>query len=93
MMVINMYESSNGGKNISLGKMFIDFTSCEIIKKRGKTYKQGYIWRANPSTKNGQIELSSVNLQKCIKKVEEFINSEENTLGYISYQIIGGGVK
>lgn len=64
------------------------FNSCIPIRKdKNKTCKQGFCWRARPSTKDGNITLSSVNLGKCIKKVEDFINSEENTLGYTSYEV------
>lgn len=69
------------------------FNHCiKIRKRKGKTYKNGFTWRADPSTKDGKRKnLSDVDLSSCIKKVEEFIKSEENTLGYTSYEVIGGG--
>lgn len=65
------------------------FNSCiKIYKNKCKSCKQGYRWKAQPCTDDKQIDISSVNLDICIKKVEEFINSPENTYGYTSYEII-----
>lgn len=68
------------------------FNSCIKIKKyECKKCKQGFSWRAYPYTKNGkQKTLQSVNLDKCIEKVVDFINSPLNGYGYIDFEIIGG---
>lgn len=66
------------------------FNSCIIIRReKGKSYKQGFRWVAKPCTNDNYKgkTLSSVDLNICIKKVEEFINSPENTYGYTSYEI------
>lgn len=65
------------------------FNSCiKIRKRKDKTCKQGFRYRAYPYTPKKQKTLSSINLQKCIEKVEKFINSEENTYGYDSYEVV-----
>lgn len=65
-----------------------------IRKQKCKTCKRGFTWIAQPSIlkegKRKQKPLISVDLEKCIKKVEDFINSKENAYGYTSYEIIGG---
>lgn len=64
------------------------FNPCIPIRKyKNKNCKQGFIWVTQPSTKNGLITLSSVNLDTCKEKVEEFINSEKNTYGYTYYEV------
>ena len=67
------------------------FNPCIRIRKyKDKSCKQGFRWFAQPYTKdsNKPLSLSSVDLDKCIEKVEEFIKSKENTLGYTSYEVI-----
>ena len=70
------------------GKNHPQFNPCiKIRKQKNKSYKQGFRWGAKPCTPEGQIALTSTDIQKCIKKVEEFINSERNVYGYTSYNI------
>lgn len=60
-----------------------------IRKAKRKTCKQGFIWIAEPFNHERKKILSSVNLEKCIEKVEDFINDpNKNTLGYIDYEVI-----
>lgn len=78
-----MSESQKGNKN--------RFNSCLKIKKeKNKNYKQGFTWRAYPYNHNGKLpSISNVDLEKCIETVEKFLKSDKNTLGYISYKVIG----
>lgn len=71
------------------GKNHPKFNSCiKIHKIINKRCKQGYTWIAYPSSNGKCIGISSVDLNKCIKKVEEFIKSELNVYGYNSYEVI-----
>lgn len=71
-----------------IGKKSNNFNPCILIRReKNKTCKQGFVWIARPYTKDGKrLLLSSVDLEKCKQKVEEFLKSEENTLGYTSYE-------
>ena len=76
-----MSESMKGEKNA--------FNVCIKIRKyKNKTCKQGFNWIAQPYNHEGQQSLQSVNLNKCIEKVEEFINSSKNTLKYTGYEVV-----
>lgn len=72
-----------------IGKKSNSFNPCiQIRKEKCKTCKQGFVWIAKPYIKDGKRPLlSSVYLEKCKQKVEEFLKSEENTLGYTSYEV------
>ena len=68
----------------------VKLNPCIRIRKyKDKSCKQGFRWFAQPYTKDGKIKLSSVDLNKCIKKVIDFKNSPLNTYGYTHYQVIG----
>lgn len=65
------------------------FNSCiKIRKNKNKKCKQGYTWYAKPYTNDKQFTISSTDINKCIKKVQEFIKSERNDYGYTSYEVI-----
>lgn len=55
------------------------FNPClKIRKRKKKDTKQGFEWIAQISiSKNKRIGLSSVDLDKCVEKVEKFIKSEK----------------
>lgn len=75
-----MSEVQIGNKN--------SFNPCITIRKQKcKKCKQRFIWIAEPCSKDRRICLSSVNLDTCKEKVEEFINSEKNTYGYTYYEV------
>lgn len=79
-----MSEAKTGNKHPK-------FNSCIPIREnKDKRYKQGFIWIATPNTKDRQIRLSNVDLEKCIQKVQDFIKSERNTLGYTDFEVIRG---
>lgn len=70
------------------GRNHHNFNSCIKINKRiDKNCKQGYHWKARPYTNEGRKYISSVNLDECIKKVEDFLKSENNTYGYETYEV------
>ena len=76
-------------KRANLGKNNPNFTDCiRIRKQKCDGCKQGFIWNSEAHTPEKRERFTSVNLQKVIKKVEEFINSEKNVYGYTSYEVI-----
>ena len=76
-----MSEARKGTKNA--------FNPCiKIRKSKSNTCKQGFRWNTQVSTPEKKIFISSVDLEKCIEKVEDFLESEENVYGYDSYEVV-----
>lgn len=50
--------------------------------------KRGCYYQARPYNHERRFSMSSVNLDKVIEQVEEFINSPLNTYGYTDYEVI-----
>lgn len=77
-----MSRAKSGEKNSQ-------FNPCiKIRKEKSNSCKEGFIWRASPSTLKKLIHISSVDLEKCIEKVEDFLKSEKNVYGYDSYEVV-----
>lgn len=71
------------------GENHPQFNSCiKIRKQECKSCTQGFRWSARPHIPEKQKTLSSVDLEKCIEKVEDFIQSNENVYCYESYEVI-----
>lgn len=90
LQLISEFEhKSQHSKGINhKGRNHPRFNTCiKINKLIDERCKQGYRWIAYPYTNRKHKTISSVNLEKCIKKVEDFLKSEINTYGYDSYEV------
>lgn len=58
------------------------------IRKAKGNFKQGFRYVCEPYIENQKkIKLSSVDLNKCIEKVENFINSDNNSKKYTGWRL------